>query len=249
MRSGVSEATADLPVPVRQILAEVVENATGALGDTLRAIVLFGSAAENRLRATSDVNLLIVVTRFDPERVASMRPVLQRGHAAVRLAVMWLAERELAVAGEAFAVKFADIVRRHRVLYGAVPLEGLAISRQSAIVRVRQVLLNLVLRLRSTYALESDHEERLAAAVADAIGPVRASAVEILVLEGRPAPTPREALESVARAWSETKASGVLQAVREARERKTLAPGTAASVLLDVIDLAGYLHGRAAALS
>ena len=38
-------------------LATLLEAAVLHLGPTLRSVVLFGSAAEGRLRATSDVNL------------------------------------------------------------------------------------------------------------------------------------------------------------------------------------------------
>ena len=238
----------DLPEPVVRIIDELVATATDALGDTLRSIVLFGSAAENRLRSTSDLNLLIVLSRFDPASVDRLRPVLQRGHAAVRLAVMWLVEEELSAAGSAFAVKFADVTRRHRVLYGPDPFEQLTIPRQAAIVRVRQVLLNLVLRLRASYALDRDREERLAFVIADAAGPLRASAAEILELEGAPAATSREALERLASGWDAARAEALLAAVRTARETRRLDAGVAATMLIEMIELARYLHGRSQAL-
>jgi hypothetical protein len=238
----------ELPEPVARIIEEVVETAIDALGDTLRSIVLFGSAAENRLRSTSDVNLLIVLSRFDPASVDRMRPVLQRGHAAVRLAVMWLVEEELPAAGTAFAVKFADVTRRHRVLYGPDPFEQLSIPRQAAITRVRQVLLNLVLRLRASYALDRDREERLAIVIADAVGPLRASAAEILELVGTPAATAREALERLAAEWNAARAEALLAAVRTARETRRLDSGVAATMLIEMIELARYLHGRSQAL-
>jgi hypothetical protein len=241
-------AIQDLPERVARVIDEVVESATEALGDTLRSIVLFGSAAENRLRSTSDVNLLIVLTRFDPASVDRMRPVLQRGHAAVRLAVMWLVDEELPAASEAFAVKFADVTRRHRVLFGSDPFEHLTIPRHAAIIRVRQVLLNLVLRLRASYALERDRDERLTMVIADAVGPLRASAAEILELEGAPAPTAREALERLAAEWQPARAEALLNAVRTARETRRLDSDVAATMFVEMIELARYLHGRAQAL-
>ena len=245
----VDEQTRDLPANAARVLDELVQTAERALGDTLRSIVLFGSAAENRLRSTSDVNVLVVVTRFERPRIDAMHAILQQGHAAVRLAVMWLTEDELPSAGESFAVKFADIARRHRVLYGPDPFQSFRVSRQAAIVRLRQVLLNLVLRLRASYALDRDREERITALVADAAGPLRASAAEILDLQGAPAPNGKEALESLARAWSTARAASVLDVISRARETRELEPGTAAAALLDVVDLASHLHGRAAALS
>jgi predicted nucleotidyltransferase len=245
----VAAATKDLPAPLARLLEDVVEQATAALGDSLQSVVLFGSAAENRLRATSDVNLLFVVDAFDPARVRALGPVLQRAHSAVSLSVMWLTRDEIWRASDSFAVKFADIARRHRVLFGTDPLAGVTISRQASVTRVRQVFLNLVLRLRAGYALHYDQEERLAFLVADAAGPLRAGAAEVLNLEGNPVPSAREALERLAPEWSAERAPAVLDAVRTARETRRLAPGGAGGVVADVIELAGYLHRRAAALT
>lgn len=243
------DATQDLPETVTRIITDVVNTAARVLGDTLHSIVLFGSAAENRLRATSDVNLLIVLVRFEPARIDGLRETLQGAHAAIRLAVMWLTEEEIHAAGEAFAVKFADIARRHRVLFGPDPYAGFTISRSAAIVRVRQVLLNLVLRLRAAYALERDRIERIAIVIADAAGPLRAGAAEMLELRGTPAPSARDALEQLASQWSPTKAPELLQAMRTARETRQLDVDLAPAVLLDLIELAAHLHRDAQTLS
>jgi predicted nucleotidyltransferase len=238
----------DLPERVAHIVHEVVESATQTLGDTLRSIVLFGSAAENRLRSTSDVNLLIVLTRFETASVDRMRPGLQRAHAAVRLAVMWLVDEELPAAAEAFAVKFADVARRHRMLFGSDPFERLTIPRHAAITRVRQVLLNLVLRLRASYALERDREERLTIVIADTVGPLRASATQILDLEGAPAPNAREALQRLGAEWHPARTEALLKAMHTARETRRLDSGVAATMFVEMIELTRYLHGRAQAL-
>jgi predicted nucleotidyltransferase len=114
-------ALADLPAPVARVLEEVLAAARGALGDDLHAAVLFGSAAEGRLRPTSDVNLIFVLEGFDPVRVEALRGQLSLAQAAVRLAPMFLRRDEVQAAAEAFAQKFADIGRRHRVLLGPDP--------------------------------------------------------------------------------------------------------------------------------
>ena len=43
----------ELPPAIRQLLSDLVESAQTSLQDDLRSIVLFGSGAEARLRATS----------------------------------------------------------------------------------------------------------------------------------------------------------------------------------------------------
>ena len=249
MSSPVVDGATDLPAPVATALTAFVSAAEAYLGSHLRAVVLFGSGAENRLRPASDVNIAVVLRAFDAERVAALSETLLAGRAAVRLNVMWLLEDEIPHAAEAFAVKFADILRRRRVLWGVDPFQTLSVPREMAIARLRQVLMNLVMRLRASYAMHSRHEERLAAAVADAAGPLRASAAEILELEGSPAPAPREALEQIARTIPGDDWTRMFAAISEARETRAIEPGNAAPVLLKVIDLAGHLLGRATALS
>jgi predicted nucleotidyltransferase len=244
-----SASIGDLPDRVSRVLAEFVEQATRALGDTLRAIVLFGSAAENRLRPTSDVNVVVVLSSFDGARIEALRPMLLQAHAAIRLDVMWLLEREIDQAASAFAVKFTDIARRRRVLTGTDPFASLSISRQAAIARLHQVLLNQILRLRASFAADGGREERLAQRIADAAGPLRVSAAEILELEGGPTLPPREALVRLAADWPDDRRDGLLDAIPEARGAGLLDPGRAREVLLALVDLACHLHARVMKLS
>lgn len=136
-------ATADLPAPVERVLRDFVDAARDAFGPDLRSIVLYGSAAEGRLRRTSDVNVIVVLHAFDPARADRLREPLRVAQTAVRLAAMFLLESEIGAAAEAFAVKFADVLRRRRVLHGDDLFAHLAIGRPAEIARLRQVLHNL----------------------------------------------------------------------------------------------------------
>ena len=249
MRPYVVDSTTDLPAPVATALTAFVSSAEAALDSDLRSIVLFGSGAENRLRPTSDVNVAVILRAFDARRIATLSETLVAARAAVRLNVMWLLEPEIPLAAEAFAVKFADILRRRRVLWGSDPFASLSVPRAMAIARLRQVLMNLVMRLRASYALQSQHEERLAVLLADVAGPLRASAAEILELEGSTPPAPREALEQIIRTLPGGDWAPVLAAITEARQTRAVDAGTAGPVLLKVIDLACHLLERAMALS
>jgi len=249
MRPPVVDGTTDLPAPVATALTAFVSSAKAALDFDLRSIVLFGSGAENRLRPTSDVNVAVILRAFDAGRIATLSETLVAARAAVRLNVMWLLEPEIPLAAEAFSVKFADILRRRRVLWGSDPFESLSVPRAMAIARLGQVLMNLVMRLRASYALHSQHEERLAALLADVAGPLRASAAEILELEGSPPPAPREALELIIRTLPGGDWAPVLAAITEARQTRAVDAGTAGPVLLKVADLACHLRERAMALS
>ncbi len=169
--------------------------------------------------------------------------------AAVRLAAMFLLESEVGAAAEAFAVKFADVLRRRRVLHGDDPFAHLAIGRPAEIARLKQVLLNLTLRLRAAYVLRSLREEQLALVVADAAGPLRACAATLLELEGQPAPSPKEALARVAGSLGQAGSDGALANLSVARERRLLPPGVAAATLFRLIELAQRMSARAARLA
>ncbi|MBA3847916.1 MAG: nucleotidyltransferase domain-containing protein, partial [Planctomycetes bacterium] len=160
----------------------------------LRAVVLFGSAAEDRLRTTSDVNLIVVLNAFDPAKAAAFAELQAPEWTAARLRAMWLRGDEIVEAAAAFAVKFLDVRRRHTVLHGDDPFATLDVPRAAAVAQLKQTLLGLVLNLRHQLIARGRFEDSLALAVADASGPLRASAAELLELEGAPAATPKEAL-------------------------------------------------------
>ncbi len=139
------------------------------------------------LSPTSDVNLLLVLRRFAPERIARLRDGLLAAEAAIKLRVMLVLEDELPSAAELFAQKFADILRRHRTVLGKDLVGALQIPRSAEIFRLRQVLLNLVLRLREAYATRGHRPEQVVHLLAETVGPLRAACATLLELEGAPA--------------------------------------------------------------
>jgi len=233
-----------LPLEVSHSLAEFVDAARQALGDDFVSAILFGSAAEGRLRATSDVNLVLVLRAFDPARIDALREPLRTAHATIRLEAMLIREDELADAAEAFAVKFADIAVRHRVLAGKDVLAALEPSREAMRQRLRQILLNFVLRTRERYAITSLREEQLAVAVADCAAPLRAAAGILLQLEGRPAASPKAALETVAAELGAGKWEVTLANLSKAREERHLPPGAGAPTMLALLALGEALRAR-----
>ena len=185
----------DLPKPVALVLEEFVTAVLEAAGPQLDSVILFGSAAEGRLRSTSDLNLLVVADGLTLAKLDAIRGAFLTGRSAAGLTVMFVEKAELPRAMEAFAVKFTDIKARHRLLYGSSPLESLEITRAATIRRVRQVLLNLTLRLREQYVIDGEHEERLARIVADVTGPIRACAATLIALKDGRTLAPKTALE------------------------------------------------------
>ena len=239
---------AGLPADVTHALDDFVAAARDAFGEQLQSVVLYGSAAEGALRATSDVNVILVLGAFERARADRLREALQLAHATVRLRVMFLLAEEVATAAEAFAQKFDDVRRRHRVLWGRDPFAGLTPSRAALIGRINQVLLNLTLRLRAAYVERSLREEQLVVVVADAASPLRTAAASLLELEGRSAASPKAALREVALAEGGRTAETTLGRMSEARETGALPYGAAGQTVLDLIELARALRARLRAL-
>ncbi len=239
-----------LPPNVGRVLTGFVAEARSAFDNDLRAVVLYGSGAEGKLRATSDVNLLLVLSAFDQKKADQLREPLRLAEAAIRLRAMFLLESELRPAMEAFAVKFADIMRRRHVLLGDDPFVGISILRGDSLVRLKQTLLNLTLRLREAYIARGLREEQLVAMIADMAGPLRSCAATLLELEGTPAASPKEALHQVAASLPDgSERAEEISRISEARQKQTLAPGVAAPTLFHLIELARSMRTRAEALS
>jgi predicted nucleotidyltransferase len=237
-----------LPKSVRLGLLDFCTAAREAFGEDMCSLVLFGSAAEGRMRATSDVNLLVVLRTFDAMRADAIRDSIRIASAAIHLRAMFVIEDELELAAESFAVKFEDILQRRHVLYGGDPFAALRIPPPMIKQRLTQVLLNLALRLRATYIRFSAREQRLLCEIAEAAAPLRASAHAILVLEGRAAPSGKEALQQLTAElpggdWRED-----LELVSVAREKGVLPLGAARPLLLRLIDLATAMRRRAESL-
>lgn len=231
--------------PALRATDDFVAAARAALGNDLASAVLFGSAAEGALRPESDVNLVLVLRALPEAGMNELRGALRLAQAASRLEVMFLLESEIADAAEAFAVKFADIARRRRVLFGSDPFAALQVSEDALRRRLSQSLLNLMLRLREAWALHGGHDDEAARSAANFAGPLRAAAASLLSLEGRPVPSPKEALRQIASTLPGDGWPGLVESLSAVRERRPLAPGEAARILGRLPALAGLLRDRA----
>lgn len=233
-----------LPPEIDQGLNEFLDAACQAFGEELISAVLFGSAAEGRLRSVSDVNLLLLLKRFDKSRADLVREPFRTAHASMRLDVMFIIESELEPVMDAFAVKFSDILIRRRVLFGPDPFVDLVIPPEAVRRRTMQVLLNLMLRMRERYTLVSLREEQLAHVVADVAGPLRACAASVLALEGKSVASPREALATILAEHDASGGKEIVNLIDTVRREGTLPPGTAEPLIFSLIAVAESLYGR-----
>lgn len=242
------DQTHSLSTEINEGLDHFLLQARQAFGENLISAVLFGSAAEGRLRSTSDVNLLLVLRRFTKSQADIVRDPLRAAHAAMHLDVMFLLESEIGRAMDAFAVKFADILLRRRVLMGPDPFENLLITPEAVLRRTQQVLLNHILRMRERYVLVSLREEQLALIIADMIGPLRACAASLLKLEGRPVASPREAFATILAEHRRPTAVDIGTLIDQARSQGSLPSGVSGTLLFSLLEVAEHMYQRTTGL-
>ena len=233
---------------MQQILSGFLASAQRAFAQDLVSAVLFGSAADGSLRKLSDVNLILVLRRYDPARAQQVRNDLATAEAAILLRVMFLVQDEIPAACEAFAQKFSDILRRRVVLLGSDPFDGVSVPHVAQVRHLRQVLLNLLLRLREIHAGNESGSRSSLNMLADSTGALRSSAVLLLVLEGADAPKPKQALLNVAEQVTPGKFAGPLTKLSRLRETATLSDADAREVMIAMMELAAAMHLRAAAI-
>lgn len=249
MDTSIAKELEDLPKVSGVAVATFVAAAIQVFGHDLRSVVLYGSGAEGRLRPTSDINLVLVLSSFNPAEATAIRSHFSYAESAGRLTAMFLLESEVGAAVELFAQKFADILRRHRVLYGPDPFAPVSIPRSAEIWRLKQVLLNLKLRLREAYVQYGSTPERISRLIADSAGPIRSCAATLLELEGGAAIPPKEALAEFANSLCERDWGEILAHISETRERALLSPDLADATVFRLIELTTRLQTRAEALS
>jgi predicted nucleotidyltransferase len=236
-----------LPSNVATALSAFLAAARDTLSADLVSAVLFGSAAEDKLAPASDVNLLLVLRMFTPDKIGRMRDTLLAAEAAIKLRVMFVLEDELSSAAEFFAQKFADILRRHRTVFGKDVLGSLKVSRAAEIFRLRQILLNLILRLREAYVARGHRPEQVALILADTFGPLRAACATLLELEDTANADLAAAMTAVAASFGQQSSEAVARLVA-AHEGSSLG-ADAEDALFQVLAFTMQLSQRAARLT
>ena len=242
-------AVPDLPPEVQKVLDEFVLSAKEAFSDQVCSLVLFGSAAEGKLRPASDVNLLVVISAFEQSRADRLRQPLRIAESAVQLRPMFLLREEVAVASRVFAPKFADIVRRRVILFGDDPFASLSIPRDAEIRQLNQQSLNLTLRLRAAYVSRSLREEQLTRFIAGTLGPLRTLSAALLELESRSSMSPQAAFECLGAELELPQWPDTLALLAAAHESRLLPAGSAAQVLFQLLEFLRGATLRVEALS
>ena len=130
-------------------LEELVKQLKGAYGETLRSVILYGSAvAGEHIEKRSDYNVLVTLDAVPLERLAAVGSVLRAWAEAGNPAPMTFTSAEWKSSSDVFPMEYADILERHRVLYGEDVTQGISVSPADLRLQVEQQALGKLLHLR-----------------------------------------------------------------------------------------------------
>src|SRR5437762_11402832 len=145
-------------------LDELVRQLQLAYGGGLRSVVLFGSAvAGEHNPKKSDYNVLVIVDSLPLSRLRAVAAVSKAWAEDGNPPPMTFTTREWKSSSDIFPMEYADILERHRVLFGDPPFDGIRVSPSDLRLQVEQQTMGKLLQLRqATMGAGGDSKLQLA---------------------------------------------------------------------------------------
>jgi len=141
--------------------AQEVKNATetfakvlsGKLGDTLEAVVLYGSLAKGDYNPkSSDHNVALVLKNDDAQTLRHIAAAMRHSRPSKKTNLLLLTHEELSNARDVFPLKLRDIARHHDVVFGqADALNDFDVDNEHLALDIEGQMRGLVIRLRRLF--------------------------------------------------------------------------------------------------
>ena len=130
-------------------LDELVRQLRLAYGEGLRTVVLFGSAvAGEHNPKKSDYNILVIVDSLPLERLRAVAAVSKAWAADGNPPPLTFTVSEWKSSSDIFPMEYADILERHRMLFGDPPFDGIRVLPSDLRLQVENQTMGKLLQLR-----------------------------------------------------------------------------------------------------
>lgn len=151
-------------------LDDLVAGVRGAAGDDLVCVVLYGSAAGRDYHgAKSDQNVMVLLREAGAGALDALGPVVRRWVGVGNPPPLLLTLDEWRARSDVFAIEYADLLERHRVVAGVLPLDGIVVRRQHLRLQLESEAMGKLLRIRRGIMSAGGDTERLRSLVEDAL--------------------------------------------------------------------------------
>lgn len=217
---------------------QLVEQLRAAYGAELRSVVLYGSAAAGEhIPKRSDYNVLVLVDALSLERLSAAAAVARAWGEGGNPAPMTLTTREWKGSADIFAMEYADILERHKILYGEAPFDGIRVDPRDLRLQLEHEAMGKLLRLRQGVLASGGDNRRQIELLADSLSTIMVIFRAVVRLEGAVPATDNIALSETVGGYARFDAAPFARVVRHVRGEQTIAAGEAGNVV------AGYLTG------
>ncbi|MBN1307498.1 MAG: hypothetical protein JXA18_06250 [Chitinispirillaceae bacterium] len=152
------------------IVDSLVAGFSGAAGERLLGITMYGSAVSHEYRpGASDVTILVVLADTSAVVLRAIAPVQARWMRRGVAAPLYLTPRTIASSLASFPVEFLDMRHAYRVLYGEDFLASLQLRTDDLLAQCRREVAGLTLRLTQEFVTASRDPRRLGGVLASSL--------------------------------------------------------------------------------
>jgi len=222
----------------RMTLDELVSQLRAAYGTALRSVVLYGSAAAGEhIAKRSDYNVLVVVDALDPDRLAAASAASRAWTDAGNPSPLTLTFSEWRASADIFPMEYADILERHRVLFGDAPFEGIRVDLKDLRLQLEQEAMGKLIKLRQGVLASGNEGQRHLELLAASLSAIMIIFRAFARLHGEVPPKDNISLAETVAQRVGFDASPFARVVKHVRGENSMKPADASATL------GGYLRG------
>jgi hypothetical protein len=221
----------------KMTLDDLVAQLKAAYGPALRAVVLYGSAAGGEHHAgRSDHNVLVVVDTLGMRELRAVAAASRAWGEAGHPPPLTLTTAEWLSSADVFPMEYADVLERHRVLAGALPLDGIVVSATDLRTQVEQQALGKLLQLRQGILAAGGDAKRQLALLEASLSTLMVVFRAVVRLQGGRPPADNEALATQVGGEAGLDAAPFVRVVRHVRGTERLSADAAEGILAAYLD-------------
>jgi hypothetical protein len=231
-------------------LDELVNQLKLAYGASLRSVVLYGSAvAGEHIAKKSDYNVLVVSDTITLEQLGLASAVAVAWARDGNPPPMTFTSAEWKSSADIFPMEYADILERHKVLFGTPPFDGISVSRGDLRLQLEHEATGKLLQMRQGIMAAGGDQKKQITLLEDSLSTLMVIFRGVARLNGE---TPSQDYEQLTMSVSERAgfaAEPFIKVVRHVRKAETLAREDAVSILEGYLAgmerIVGYIDGQA----
>jgi hypothetical protein len=176
-------------------LDELVTGVRAECGADLVGVVMYGSAAGRDYHgAASDQNVLVLVRDAGVERLHALAPSVRKWVGAGNPPPLLLTTEEWESRADVFAIEYSDLLERHRVLYGTLPMENVRVRPRDLRLQLEAESMGKLLRFRRGVMSAAGDPERVRSMLDESLSSMLALLRATLHLHRETAPPSSDAL-------------------------------------------------------